>query len=263
MGVPALAYTFDPSPTEVLRPEAASPRLQSVEDRTAALGAVGIDEMVLEPFSREFANHDARWFAEEVLLGRLGAHAVVVGWDFRFGRARGGGFDELARWLPIPVEQVPAVTEGDEVISSTAIRSALRAGSVEHAAELLGRPHCVAGVVVSGRHLGRTLGFPTANLRNEGTLLPHTGVYAVRVQRASGAWHDGVGNVGTRPTFGERERGLEVHLLDFDGDLYGERLRVEFLARVRDERRFAGPDELVARIHIDIAIARALLQPDR
>ncbi len=254
-GAPAVVVTFDPSPVEVLRPEQPSRRLQRLSEKIAAIRAMDVDHVVIEAFDTEYAQHDARWFAMEVIGHRLGARALVLGHDFRFGRGRGGGFAELSSWLPIPVEQVAAVIADGTAVSSSRIRAALDQGDVAAAAALLGRPHRLVGTVVRGERRGHTLGFPTANVAFDARLLPPApGVYAVRTPLGGGA-----ANLGVRPTFQGSELRLEVHLLDFAGDLYGTELAVDFIARLRSEQTFAGPAALVTQLHADIEAARAAL----
>lgn len=259
MGVPALAYTFDPSPAEVLRPKTAKPRLQTLGDRLSELGKVGIDQVLLEPFTADFAKHNAHWFATQVLAGALAASAVVIGWDFRFGHGRVGTAAALAQWLSVPVHQIDAVSRFGEPISSTAVRGALAKGRVDTARSLLGRSHQVVGVVVAGDRLGRTLGFPTANIQSETPLLPSKGVYAVWVDTPTRARVPGVANIGTRPTFGGKCLALEVHLLHTSPQLYGQRLRVYFEARIRDEQSFPNQKTLIHQIQQDISVAQTVL----
>jgi riboflavin kinase/FMN adenylyltransferase len=256
-GAPAVAYTFDPLPAEVLAPERASLRLQTTEERVAALLSAGIDTVVIERFDREFASHNPEWFVRTVVQRRLGASQVVVGWNFRFGSGRAGSVEDLARWSAVAVEPFGPFHVGEEVVSSSRIREAVLAGDVERASRLLGRPFRIAGTVVSGDGRARTLGFPTANLYLSSPLLPAPGVYAVRVPRY-GTSLLGVMNIGIRPTF-QAGFSVEVHLLDAAMDLYGEVLHVECVARIRAERRFDGVQSLVEQIRSDIAEARVLL----
>jgi riboflavin kinase/FMN adenylyltransferase len=259
LGVPALVFTFDPAPRDVLRPDNDVPRIQTLVDRVACLAAVGIDHVVVEPFTRELGARQARWFADHVIGGHLRAGALVVGWDFRFGAGRAGTVDDLRRWLDVPVDQVEAFTAAGAVASSSRIRHLVRDGAVAEAATLLTRPHRLRGTVVHGDARGRTLGFPTANIAIETMLRPAVGVYAVRVDLGDGAIRPAVANFGKRPTFGGETEVLEVHLLDFDGDLYGRGIAVDFAARIRGEHSFASIDALKARIAIDIASSRQIL----
>lgn len=259
-GVPTCAYTFDPAPTAVVAPQRHQPRILTVAERVRRLGEAGIDRIVIEPFTRAWAAHPARWFAEEVLGRRLHARAVVVGWNFRFGAGREGDVDGLRAWLAgVEIAALGPVEAGGAVVSSSRVRRLVQAGDVEAAAALLGRPHALTGTVISGDRRGRTIGFPTANLENEVELLPANGVYAVRASVDRGAPLPAVLNVGTRPTVDGTRLSIETHVLDFDGDLYGRELRVDLVARLREERRFPALDALVAQIREDVARAREIL----
>ncbi len=259
-GAPAVAYTFDPAPTAVVAPSRHQPRILTLPDRVRYLGDAGVDVVVVEPFTRAFAGHPARWFVDEVLVRRLGAQVAVVGYDFRFGVDRAGDAAFLRSVHPsIAVDEVGAILFEGEPASSSRIRKLVAAGEVAAAARLLGRPHRLRGTVVAGDQRGRTIGFPTANLDNEVELLPMDGVYAVRAAVDGGALVDGVMNIGMRPTFGGLVRRIEVHLFDTSGDLYGHELTVDVVARVRAELRFDGVEALVAQIRVDVAAARAVL----
>jgi riboflavin kinase/FMN adenylyltransferase len=256
------AFTFSPAPRDVLRPENPVLRLQRTEDRIASLLSAGLDQVVVEPFDLAYAKKDAKWFAEEVLTRRLNASAVVVGWDFRFGRGRTGGFEELASWMKVPVEQVEVHKEGGEVLSSSRIRFALHDGKVEEVCGYLGRPHEVVGTVVAGDGRGKQLGYPTANIATETPLVPGDGVYAVRVYGLAEEALEGVCNIGSRPTFGKGPRQVEVHVLDAMGDFYGSKIRLCFLRRLRGEQTFDSSEALVAQICVDIEAARTCLRAD-
>lgn len=258
-GRPSCVYTFHPAPRDVLRPGNPIPRIQTLEDRVACLGEVGIEQVVVEPFDLHLAAMSARAFAEEILVGRLGVSALVLGYDFRFGRGRRGRVEDLERWLDVDVEQVAPYAPDGRVVSSSRIREAVKAGDVEEASLLLGRPHAVVGAVVTGDRRGRDLGFPTANLDPETALVPGNGVYVAQLDAGDGVWRPAVANIGVRPTFGPSERRIEVHLLDGGGNLYGSRVRARFLARIRDEQTFSSTGELVARIEEDVRVARAWL----
>lgn len=256
---PACVLTFEPAPTAILASERHQPRILTVDERVRRLHEAGVDAVVVEPFTRALADRSAEWFARELLGGALRAEGVVVGYDFRFGKGRAGDAATLRRLLPnIPVIEIPACTEANEPVSSSRIRKLVAAGDVASAAALLGRPHALAGTVVHGDQRGRTIGFPTANVQNEVELLPAAGVYAVRA-RVCGAVLPGVANIGVRPTFAGSESRVEVHLFDFAGELYGERLTVALVARLRGEVRFPSVDALVAQIRADADAARALL----
>jgi riboflavin kinase/FMN adenylyltransferase len=257
-----VALTFDPHPMVTVAPERAPVPLTTIARRVELLLANGADRVEVAHFDAAYAAQTAEQWITNELAGRLAAKAVVVGVDFRFGKGRGGdlaGLRAMGAARGIEVDAIAEVAvDGGERASSTAIRKALADGDVAHAARLLTRPHSVDGVVVEGNKRGRTIGFPTANLVPDPILLPRDGVYAVRARTKDGAWHDGVANLGTRPTFAAG-RSLEAHLFDFAGDLYGAPLRLAFVARIRDEKKFDGVDALVAQIRRDADTARELL----
>jgi riboflavin kinase/FMN adenylyltransferase len=279
-GLGCVVLTFDPHPSEVLG-RGAPPRLTTLERRVALLRAHGATRVAVEPFTRELAAWSPERFVNELLAARLGTRVVVVGRNFRFGNKREGDFDALlALGRDAGFDAVAAEVAGDEdgPFSSTRARDAIGAGEVERAAGVLGRPHALSGVVEHGDARGRTIGFPTANLGGVGEMLPSYGVYAVRVSVAGtegsgtgtgtgtgvsvaaggGAW-GGVMNLGVRPTVDGTSLRVEVNLFEFEGDLYGARLRVELVGRLRGEQKFAGIDELRAQIARDAASARETL----
>jgi riboflavin kinase/FMN adenylyltransferase len=244
----------------VLAPEQHRPRIQPWTDRVQELGQLGVDHVILERFTRACAQHPPEWFVDEILRRRIQPRAIVVGYDFRFGRKRAGNVDFLRERLSeIEVHQVSAHQIASEVVSSSRIREAVESGRVAEATELLGRMHIVRGVVRAGEGRGRQLGFPTANIHTVAELLPATGVYAVRARVNGGEWRAGVANLGLRPTFGGQDLSLEVHLLDVDEDLYGHELEMGFVQRLRGEVRFDGAESLVAQIEIDVVDARRIL----
>jgi riboflavin kinase/FMN adenylyltransferase len=269
-GLRAVAVTFDPHPMTVVRPDAVPLLLQSVDDRVAALAAAGVDLVVVLPFTAELSRMTPESFVAHVLAGPLQARAVVVGGNFRFGHRAAGdvaALVELGATHGFVTEGVELLPLGDDPVSSTAVRSHLAEGDVAWVTDALGRPWTCTGEVVRGDQRGRTIGFPTANVRAPSDVVrPANGVYAGHAtlldadHGEAGTW-DCVVNVGTRPTFDGVGTTVEAHLLDApEGlDLYGRKLRVAFLHRVRDERRFAGPDELVAQIDRDVATAVGLL----
>ena len=268
-GVPAVALTFDPHPAAVLRPDAAPGLLQDLDERVAALRAAGLDDVVVRRFDAALAALTPERFVADVLVGDLGAVVAVVGENFRFGRAAAGDvarLRELGAAAGVAVEAVPLVADDGAVVSSTALRAALAAGDVAAVTAGLGRSYALEGEVVRGDGRGRTIGVPTANVAvDPARALPADGVYACRVTGADAAGAPVVGpavvNVGRRPTFGGEGRTVEAHLLDAPAglDLYGGRLRLEPLARIRGEQRFDGPEALVARIGQDVAEARRIL----
>lgn len=257
------ALTFEPHPAALIDPARAPEKLTLQPRRAELLRGAGADSVVVLPFTTEFAAQSPEAFVESLLA--QGARAIVVGPDFRFGRQRQGDvalLRELGAKQGFEVLIEEPVLLDHERVSSSAIRTALRAGEIANANRMLGRCHEVQGAVVKGDQRGRTIGFPTANLRAEPVLPPSDGVYAV-VARQLDAEGDGenllgVANLGTRPTF-EAGRSVEVHLFDFDRDIYGASLRVGFIDRVRGEQRFSGIDELRAQIQRDCDRAREML----
>jgi len=256
---------FDPHPSRVLSPERAPATLMTLEQRAEVLGGLGIDHLAVLPFTRELSQEPAEAFARSVLCEALGARVVIVGANFRFGRARAGDVETLrgfGRQLGFRVAGIEPVLQDGAPISSTRVREAVARGDVTAARGLLGRSFFVDGVVVQGKGRGRTLGIPTANLDPLNETLPGGGVYACAVWTPAepGPPRRAVVNIGRRPTFGGGALLLEAHLLDFAADLYGLRLRIAFEERLRDERRFDGKDALLAQIRLDIAAARLLLE---
>lgn len=246
---PLLVYTFDP-PTKVFtRGEGF---LMDLQEKVEALRGVGVELILAVPFNEEFARRPPEAFLED--LRALQASRIYVGEDFRFGRGRAGGPEALERVAPTRV--VPLLSLGGEAVKSSRIRALLKEGKVEEARHLLGRPYGAYGVVVERDRMGRRLGFPTANLAVHPLKVLPPGVFAVEAEGAFGRYK-GVANVGTRPTLGGEERRLEVHLLGFAGELYGEEVRVRFLKRLREERRFPSLEALKAQIAQDVEAARA------
>jgi riboflavin kinase/FMN adenylyltransferase len=265
LGGEAVVLTFDPHPAKVLAPSFAPPLITTLPRKLELVAACGIDATVVEPFDPAFASHSPEVFVQEVLLDGLGARHVVVGYDFTFGHKRSGTVQllgELGEAHGFGVTVVPAVTVDGIVCSSTKVREFVLEGRVDGASLLLGRDPDVEGEVVRGAGRGRTIGVPTANLKRETELLPKNGVYAGWAERLRDGrrWLAAI-NVGTNPTFvAGHEVIVEAHLLDADEDLYGERLRVGFHERLRDEERFASRDQLVAQIRRDIDETRARLK---
>ncbi len=255
---PSLVYTFDPAPRLVLQPRGAPPRISTLDEKIEGLGELGVSHIVVETFTPRFGARQAEWFVEEVLSRRLCPRAMVVGYDFRYGRERAGNAESLCAQLPgLPVETVEALQlEDGRVVGSSRIREAVAEGRVDDASDLLGRPYRLVGVVVKGDQRGRSMGFPTANLVTSAELIPAPGVYAVLCGDRAG-----VANLGVRPTFDGTRFVIEVHLFDVDENLYGQKLVVDFISRIRPERRFNSPEALVDQIRQDAAEARQLLVP--
>jgi len=256
-----VALTFDPHPARVLNPEGNLRLLTTPAQKIELLRDAGVS-VVVQPFTREFAEIPAREFVRDYFVERLKVREVVIGYDYRFGHKREGNIEllkQIGASLGFTAQVVWAVEVDDAVVSSSLIRAMLQLGNIREANRLLGRLYGVAGKVVAGKGRGgKVLGVPTANLVTENDLLPSCGIYVVWVRR-DGHRLPGVANIGTCPTFGNQELTLEVHLLDFDGDLYGEVLYVEFVDRLREERRFAAIEELAAQIRADMEAARGVL----
>jgi riboflavin kinase/FMN adenylyltransferase len=261
-----VALTFDPHPARFFAPSLAPPMLTPLQRRIELLEEAGAEVVLVEPFTAEFAGMLAEDFVEEVLAKDMGARHVVVGADFSFGKNRRGNSNLLSsvgRHLGIGVSVVPQVTANGLVCSSTKIREFVLEGRVEGASLLLGRPFEIDGKVVRGAGRGRTLGVPTINLAYPGEILPRPGVYAGRARRIDGdpTWFAAAISIGSNPTFtkpGDPELFIEAHLLDFAGDLYDVSMRVAFVAHLREQRRYASVDELVAAIQSDIARTREI-----
>jgi riboflavin kinase/FMN adenylyltransferase len=263
-GLKSVVVTFDAHPLEVVRPAAAPLLLTAPDEKIEILAESGIDYLAMLPFTAALAAYPAEQFVDEVLRGRFRLRSLLIGHDHGFGRGRAGDVEVLkalggARGFG--VEVIPAVsTGGGGVISSSAIRTAVAAGDLSTAEEALGRPYSVSGRVVHGERRGRLLGFPTINLSPPPPrkLLPPDGVYAVRVATPAGEF-GGMMNLGGRPTFDDTARSLEAHLFDAAADWYGARVRVEFLARLRDTRKFESADALIGQLRLDAENARRAL----
>jgi riboflavin kinase/FMN adenylyltransferase len=249
---------FEPQPKEHFQPGAAPARLMRLRDKAEGIAAAGIGELRVLHFDARLAGLEAAEFIERVLVGALRTRHVVIGEGFRFGNARGGDAATLRR-AGIAVDAVAATLSGGEPVSSTRVRELLAAGRMDEARTLLGRDFRISGRVIEGRKLGRELGFPTANLRLHRRVSPVAGIFAVRVSGAGLERHAGVASVGTRPTVGGTGWLLEVHVFDRDAALYGARLDVDFIARLRDEVRFDSVEAMTARMHEDARLARNLL----
>ena len=254
--------TFEPLPQTLFRPEQAPARLSTVYQKLDLLRSAGVDMTWLMRFDRQLAALTARQFVEQVLVRKLNASHVVVGKDFRFGRGREGdvvSLTELGAELGYEVKTVPAVLCDNERISSSGIRSKLAAGDFASAADWLGRPFRMEGYVTRGAALGTALGYPTANLRIRAEPSPLGGVFAAFSRARGGRWLPAVTNLGRRPAVGGKEQLLEVHFFDFDKDLYGQRLEVQFVAKLRDELNFESLDDLVGQMKRDEQSARLIL----
>ncbi|WP_230481106.1 bifunctional riboflavin kinase/FAD synthetase [Sphingomonas sp. Leaf21] len=261
-GRPALVATFDPHPIRYFRPDAAPFRLTTLDQRERLFAAAGVDAMILFRFDPELAALSAQDFVEQRLLAALRVGGVVTGEDFTFGRARSGDVDALRAWgvaRGFSTDAVAPVMLDGETISSSRIRAALVAGKPCEAARLLTRPFTIDGVVQHGDKLGRTIGYPTANLDMGHYLRPAYGIYAVRGRLADGRVLNGAANLGIRPSFDPPKELLEPHFFDFTGDLYGQHLAVELVEYLRPEAKFDSLDALVVQMDADCARARRLL----
>lgn len=261
LGVPAVALAFEPLPREFFAPDDPPPRLMLPRGKVLGMREAGMQGIGLLRFNREMTRMPAETFIEQVLVNRLNAREVWVGPDFRFGHQRRGDIAMLqaeGERLGFSAHAIEPFLLDGERVSSSAIRAALSSGDFARAEKLLGRPYAIGGRVVRGKQLGRTLGFPTANLR-----FPRNpalqGIYATRVHGIGDAPWPSVSSFGTRPTVDGVEPLLEAHLFDFDGDLYGRHIEVEFLAKLRDEAKFDSLDALTAQMHEDARQARAVL----
>jgi riboflavin kinase / FMN adenylyltransferase len=280
-GGQSVVMGFHPHPMAVLRPDEAPAMVQTLEERAEVLSAMDVDVHLAIPFSSAFAAMSPEEFVRDVLVRDLDARLIIVGFNFTFGRGGRGTADTLKTLCAlagIPVWVMAPVREDGESVSSTEVRLYVAEGLMERAAGLLGRHFALTGVVVHGDQRGRTIGFPTANLKlAAGRQLPSTGVYVTRVtvldrpsactqglpssvEPRTGAVYGAMLNLGWRPTFQGKDLRCEVHLFNFDGDLYGRELRVEFLHRLRGEQQFQGIDALVAQLRVDEAAARAFLE---
>lgn len=260
LGVPSVVLTFEPHPLKVLAPARAPKLLLSHKDKMELLQSFDIDVVVIQKFDAAFASVPARDFVTRVLVGRLGIKKIWVGRDLRFGQGRRGGVDDLLQWGSedgFDVGIVEPILLGGVRISSSLVRRLVEEGRVDEAAPMLGRCHFVSGRVVAGKRRGRDLGFPTANIFSRTEVLPLDGIYATLFQCGAKRYLS-ASSIGTNPTFGNGPRTVESFLLDFDGDLYGEPVKLSFVKRIRAEKKFASVDELVAQMHKDVARARVI-----
>ena len=259
---PVIVATFDPHPIRYFRPNAAPFRLTTLDQRERLFAAAGADAMLVLRFDAELANVTASGFITDWLIARAGAAGVVTGEDFTFGKGRGGNTQVLAdvgRAHGLIVETVGAVSEAGEIISSSRIRTALQEGDCATANRLLTRPFAIEGIVQHGDKVGRTIGYPTANIEMGSYLRPRYGIYAVRGRLADGRVLDGAANLGIRPSFNPPKELLEPYFFDFSGDLYGQNIEVELHHFIRPEAKFDTLDALTAQMDADCAEAKRIL----
>ncbi len=267
-GLPTCVLSFEPHPREFFTPDQAPARLSSLREKAETLRQLGIDRLHVFRFDRAFSALSAEAFVEQVLGQTLQARYVLVGDDFRYGAKRAGGFASLqtsGQALGIDIETLPTVIVAGERSSSTAVRTALAVGDLEHAAHLLGRPYSISGRVVHGDKLGRDIGFPTANIQLKHNRPPLMGVFAVEVCGLNGERLPGAASLGRRPTVKSPDAipVLEVHLFDFDTEIYGRRVQVNFLHKLRDEEKYPDLDSLVAQIKLDVDQAKHFLAQNK
>lgn len=259
----SLLVTFDRHPRTIVSPDHVPTLLTTLEEKEHLLRQTGVDEITILPFTKELSLLSARDFMEQVLLRELDVRALVLGYDHAFGHG-GGAFADYVRWgQEIGIDVVRAHELESLMVSSSKCRKRLEQGDVEAAGEMLGRAYTLGGTVVRGFHIGRELGFPTANLKpDEEKLIPAHGAYAVWAVLSNGERRGAMLNIGNRPTIGNGETvSIEVNIFDYDGDLYGQRLTLEFVSRLREEQRFATREELSAQLAADETSARKILNP--
>jgi riboflavin kinase/FMN adenylyltransferase len=266
IGGTSIAMTFEPHPIRVLKQNGHPPLITLYEQKVELINKSGIDVLLVVPFNKEFAAITAKEYILDILLKRIGARVIVVGEDYTFGKNREGNLNLLRSYAEaldiqvVVVDWIPIANQGGSRISSTRIRQLVMDGKVRDAQKLLGRHYQIKGEVVTGRDRGgKLLGFPTANINLHDELCPKPGVYAVTVE-SMGRSYQGVANIGYSPTFDDHEFTVEVHILDFDNDIYGQEIRVNFIQRIRDEIKFSNIDELSDQITKDVLIARDMLK---
>jgi riboflavin kinase/FMN adenylyltransferase len=263
LGGQSIVYTFQPHPIQILHPNRAFPLITSYEDRAELIEACGVDVLICAPFDRAFARQSASEFVETVLHHGLEVREILVGYDYAFGRGREGNtvfLQQMGEELGFRVQVVSPVMMDGGRVSSRKIRNAVEEGDIASTNRMLGREFTLIGTVQPGHHRGKKLGYPTANLALQGELIPRLGVYAVRVHLPDNPdpW-SGMANLGMNPTFGEKQLSFEVHIFDFQGDVYGKEIRVALVERLRNEQRFDSPQTLVEQMRRDEQMARSLL----
>lgn len=262
----SLVLTFFPHPRMVLQKESDIKLLNTIEERTQLLEKAGLQNLIIHPFDQAFSRLTAEEFVKNILVDIFNIKKIIIGHDHRFGRNRTANIDDLIRFgkeYDFDVEQISAQEIDAVSISSTKIRNALTEGRIELANEYLGYNYCLSGFVIQGKKLGRTIGFPTANLKIEESykLIPAQGVYAVRCQVGTQT-RNGMLNIGTNPTVAGQSISIEVHLFEFDADLYGQKITVEFIKRIRDEQKFASVADLSLQLQKDKVLSQQLLESE-
>ncbi|WP_373976739.1 bifunctional riboflavin kinase/FAD synthetase [Chitinibacter sp. SCUT-21] len=257
-GLASVVMTFEPHPREVFTPDSAPARLTSLREKIELLQNAGVDYLIVQRFNRQFAACSAEHFRDHLVAQQINAKYVLVGDDFRFGAKRAGDFNLLRDQTAFECHSLPTQDFAGERVSSTAVRTALQNGEMVHAAQLLGRPYSISGRVVGGDRLGREFGFPTANIQLKHNRPPLLGIFVVEIHGLERSYQ-GVASLGFRPTIhgGDPYPKLEVHIFDFDREIYRQHLRVDFLAKLRDEEKYPDFDALIAQIGVDCQQAKA------
>lgn len=257
----SVIYTFNPHPVKVLNPQKFFPLITIFEEKVRLIAQFEIDYLVCADFDLEFANQTARDFVENVLCRAIGVKKVLVGYDYAFGRGREGNSEYLKRMgkeREFAVEIVEPVFVDGEIVSSSRIRELVQSGDMRLTARMLGREFSIVGVIVKGKERGKRLGFPTANLILKNELFPKPGVYSTKIE-LRGKMYNGMTNIGTNPTFKNETLSIEVHIFDFHEDCYGETMKVHFVERLRDERAFPTPQDLILQLKEDERKSREIL----
>lgn len=261
IGALSMVVTFRPHPLKVLAPEKCPPLISIYEEKIRLFEKLGIDVLVKIPFTLEFSTMSPEDFVRDILCETLGAREIFVGYNYRFGKGREGDIRKLralGEKYGFKVREIEQIAVDGEVVSSSKIRTLLKEGEVEHAARLLGRTYAITGIVVRGDGRGKGLGFPTANIASKHTIIPSDGVYAVRLVVRERAY-DGIANIGMRPTFSKKALAIEVHVFNFNEDIYGEDISLCFIRKIRQEKKFKGAEALVSQISADIEVAKEIL----
>ncbi|RJP55759.1 MAG: bifunctional riboflavin kinase/FAD synthetase [Deltaproteobacteria bacterium] len=260
----SIVYTFEPHPLNILFPHKKVPLITSFSEKIKLIEESGIDIVICEDFTPEYANLSPRQFVKDILLDKIGVKAVFVGHDYAFGKGRKGNIDtlkQLGKELVFEVHVVDAVKVDAILVSSTKIRDTIQKGDVKKVAGFLGRSYSISGKVEKGKSRGKGLGFPTANLRSVEEICPKPGIYAVHVSYRDQPYQ-GVVNIGFNPTFKDKTLSIEVYILEFNKDIYDEYIKISFVERLRDEKAFDSPEALVEQIKKDVEMAREILNVD-
>jgi riboflavin kinase / FMN adenylyltransferase len=260
LGRPSVVLTFEPHPLKVLAPDRAPKLILTHKDKMRLFQSLGIDIVVIQAFDAAFANVEAEDFVRAFLMDRLKTKEIWVGRDLRFGKGRKGSVNDLIRWgnaFGFTIRTIEPIVIGGIRVSSSRIRELVEQGRVDEAMPLLGRYHFISGKIVAGHRRGRDLGFPTANIATRNEVLPLDGIYATLLQIRDTQLLS-VSSIGMNPTFGEASRTIESFILDFDRDIYGESVKLSFVKRIREEKKFDSADQLAAQMHRDVNTAESI-----